>query len=72
MAFVRLRDANTLYEEFKATGALPIMAPASVGPGELQRMWDAGESIARMAEIEDKPWGISPLALTSIRAAYPR
>jgi hypothetical protein len=63
MAFVRLRDARALYEEFKASGALPIMAPASIGPDELRRMWDAGESIARMTEIEDKPWGIREFAI---------
>ena len=63
MAFVRLRDANALYEEFKASGALPVMSPSAVGADELQRMWNAGESIARMAEIEDKPWGIREFAI---------
>lgn len=63
MAFVRLRDANALYDEFTAAGALPVMAPSSIGPEELQRMWDAGESIARMVEIEDKPWGIREFAI---------
>jgi hypothetical protein len=63
MAFVRLTDAMALYEEFEATGALPVMAPGSIGPDELQRMWDAGDPIARMAAIEDKPWGIREFAI---------
>lgn len=63
MAFVRLNDARALYEEFKATGALPVVTAGSIGPEELQRMWDAGKSIARLAEIEDKPWGIREFAI---------
>ena len=63
MAFVRLHDARALYDEFVATGALPVVPASSIGPEELQRMWDAGESIARMSEIEDKPWGIREFAV---------
>lgn len=65
MAFIRLDDVTTLCEEFKATGALPVVAaPRSElrhserVRGEVRRKWEAGESIARMGEIADQPWGI--------------
>lgn len=63
MAFVRLRDAAALYAELEATRALPIMAPAALGPDELRRRWLAGESIARLSEIEDKPWRMREFAV---------
>lgn len=70
MAFVRLDDVCGLYEEFLATGVLPLVpAPRSellvterVRP-ELRTKWEAGESIARMGEIGDQPWGIREFPL---------
>lgn len=70
MAFVRLDDVSALYEEFLATGALPLVpAPRSEllfeerTRAELRERWDSGESIARMGEIADQSWGIREFPL---------
>lgn len=70
MAFVRLDDVSALYEEFVATGALPLvpgprseLQPAERRRDELRARWENGESIARMGELADKPWGIREFAL---------
>lgn len=70
MAFVRLNDVTSLYEEFLATGVVPLVpAPRSELQKaervreELRAKWDAGESIARMGELADQPWGIREFAL---------
>lgn len=60
MAFVRLEDVDALYEEFVASGAVPVGAP---GQSELRARWDAGESIARLGELVDQPWGIREFPL---------
>jgi hypothetical protein len=66
MAFVRLNDATALYEELVATGAVPLVSllrPAELVLDELRAKWDAGDSIARMGEIADRPWGIREFPL---------
>jgi len=83
MAFVRLRDVSALYAEFLASGVVPLvplprseLRPAERVREELQAKWAAGESIARMGEIADQPWGIreSPLLDANnnlVRSAHP-
>lgn len=70
IAFVRLNDASALYEEFLAAGAVPLVAlprselrAAERAREELRAKWDAGESIARMGEMVDQPWGIREFPL---------
>lgn len=70
MAYVRLDDVAALYEEFVATGALPLvpaprseLQPAERRRDELRAKWENGESIARMGELADRPWGIREFAL---------
>ncbi|HEX6597578.1 MAG TPA: VOC family protein [Acidimicrobiales bacterium] len=70
MAYVRLPDVDRLYEEFITSAALPLMpGPASElsfeerTRDELHARWEAGESIARMGQIADKPWGIREFPL---------
>lgn len=70
IAFVRLNDASALYEEFLAAGVVSLVAlprselrPAERVRDELRAKWDAGESIARMGELVDQPWGIREFPL---------
>lgn len=70
IAYVRLADVDALYEEFVAADVLPLVpAPRSEllaeerRREELRAKWDAGESIARLGEIADRPWGIREFAL---------
>lgn len=70
MAYVRLNDVSALYEEFLATGAIPLVAAprselqyAERVRDELRTKWDAGQSIARMGELKDQPWGIREFPL---------
>lgn len=70
IAFVRLNDASALYEEFLAAGVVPLVAlrrselrAAERVRDELRAKWDAGESIARMGEMVDQPWGIREFPL---------
>jgi len=64
MAFIRLDDVTSLYEEFRATGAVPIVATWSANvpyaeraDAEIRAKWAAGESIARMGEVATSPGG---------------
>jgi hypothetical protein len=64
MAFVRLDDVDALYDQFRATGAVPLVPGPGAEPhaaeavaAELRARWDAGESIARMGQLVDQPWG---------------
>ncbi len=70
IAFVRLNDASALYEEFLAAGVVPLVAlprlelrAAERVRDELRAKWDAEESIARMGEMVDQPWGIREFPL---------
>ncbi len=70
MAFIRLDDVTSLYEEFRATGAVPIVPTWSAdvpyaerADAEIRAKWAAGESIARMGEVADKSWGIREFPL---------
>ena len=67
---IRLDDVTSLYEEFRATGAVPIVPTWSAdvpyaerADAEIQAKWAAGESIARMGEVADKSWGIREFPL---------
>jgi hypothetical protein len=70
IAFVRLKDVSALYEEFLAGGVVPPvplprseLRAAERLRNELRAKWDAGESIARMGEMVDQPWGIREFPL---------
>lgn len=70
MAFIRLDDVTSLYEEFSAIGTVPIVPAWSAdvpyaerAVAEIRAKWAAGESIARMGEVADKSWGIREFPL---------
>jgi hypothetical protein len=70
IAFVRLNDASSLYHEFLDANVVPLvplprseLQAAERVREELRAKWDAGESIARMGEIKDQPWGIREFPL---------
>ena len=56
MAFIRVRDVQAFYDEFRATG---LWEPTTRGPeleAELRDRLASGDSIARIGRPEDKPW----------------
>lgn len=63
MAYVRVNNAQALYDEFHAAG---LWEPSIRGPeleAEVRRRWASGEPIARTGPPEDKPWGLKEFAL---------
>ena len=63
MAFIRVRDAAGLYEDFRSAD---LWEPSIRGPeleAEMRRRWASGESIARLRGPEDKPWRLKEFAL---------
>ncbi|WP_109527688.1 MULTISPECIES: bleomycin resistance protein [Nocardia] len=66
-AFVAVDDVDHVRAEFVAAG---VWATDSQDPPctdtELHRRWDAGEGLARVTPVEDKPWGIEEFALMDI------
>jgi hypothetical protein len=57
MAFIGVTDAQSMHDEFAAAGLWQV--PPRGNPelaAELHSRWAAGESIARLSDVEDKPW----------------
>lgn len=59
--YLRVDDVDALYAEAVAAG-FEIWDHADPG-AELADRWNGGRSIARITELEDKPWGLREFAL---------
>lgn len=63
-AYIPVTDVDQVHQEFADKGVwlASLRTPLVLGI-ELRRKWDAGETIARISAVEDKPWGIREFAL---------
>ena len=67
-----LSDVDALYEDIRASGAVPVVPGGSDGgrAGELRQWWDAGEDIARMVAVEDTPRGMRESVVLSVASEH--
>lgn len=62
--YIAVDDLDQVHREFVAAGLWLVPAQTSAAVhAEVRRRWKAGESIARVTEIEEKPWGIREFVL---------
>lgn len=61
MAYVTVRDADAAHSALVATGLLA--GYHELDEQSLREKWKAGASLARITDIENKPWGMREFAL---------
>jgi len=64
MAYLTVRDADAAHAALVATRLLP--GYYDLDEQSLRDRWTAGESLARITRVEDKPWGMREFALADV------
>ena len=64
MAYLTVRDPDAAHAALVATGLLP--GYHDLDEQSLREKWTAGESLARITEVENKPWGMREFALADV------
>jgi catechol 2,3-dioxygenase-like lactoylglutathione lyase family enzyme len=56
--YINVADVDALYDEFRRADVWHVQVPmTSADHDELERRWRDGASIARIADVTEKPWG---------------
>ncbi len=61
MAYVTVKDPDASHAAIAATGL--VAGYHDLGEAALRERWKAGESLARITAVENKPWGMREFAL---------
>jgi len=64
MAYVTVRDSDATHAAIVATGL--VSGYHDLDEAALRELWGAGESLARITAVENKPWHMREFALADV------